>query len=105
MLMMPDGMTEIIFDEDDFLRLAEERMGTDASRWLEAKLSEVQEARDCADGMEKDMEREREEFRGVIREIREQSEILAGLISEPRPDRKKISQAVGRIGVITWKYL
>jgi len=105
MLAMPDGNTEIIFDAEDFLSLVGERVGTDAERWLSAKLSEAREAWEYAGSLEKDMQAEREKFRGVIREIREQSETLAGLISQPEYDRKKISETAGRIGVVTWKYL
>lgn len=105
MLSLIDGKTEIVFDERDFTELVGRYLGSDAVRWLEAKLDEVQESLDYSDSLEKEMQAEREEFRGVIYEIREQSEILAGLISEPKYDRKKISAAAGRIGVITWENL
>lgn len=35
-IALPNGKTEVIFDERDFLNLLEEHMGYDARRWLQS---------------------------------------------------------------------
>lgn len=88
----------------DMMRLIDDRMGPEFRSALEEMISE-----EHSDEMEEDHQREldqiRDYYHGVILELREESEQLAELIRAPRLDRKKISSAAGRIGIITRREL
>ena len=89
---------------EDMMRLIDDRMGPEFRTALEEMNSWERE-----DEMEEEHMREldevREQYRGVIQGLREESEQLAELIRAPSLDRKKISAVAGKIGSITWRAL
>lgn len=102
-ITLKNGQNEVIFDEDDFIRLVDEHMGFDARRWLEDYLIERDDDTDYAAELEDELKGEKEHHKEVIKELRKQSEVIAGLISEKDIDRKALSNAAGLIGTITWR--
>lgn len=101
-LMMWDGDIRTILSMDDFIQLVDEYMGMDARQWLEAGLSSSDGIWAYVEGLEKDIERQKEHHREVMIELRALSEKGAGLIEEKEIDRHELSNIAGKIGVITW---
>ena len=104
-----DGKNHVLFDERDLFLIIEEYAGDEARRWLEDYFSD-RECEHCDDAevieeLESELKGEKEHHKDVIRELREQSEIIAGLIREKDIDRGKLSTAAGKIGTITWREL
>jgi hypothetical protein len=102
-LQMWDGDIQTVFSIDDFIQLVDEYMGMDARRYLESYLDDSDGALEYAEDLEKERDGWRDHHKEVVKEIREQSEKLAGLISEKELDRREISNACGKIGILTWK--
>ena len=106
-LKMADGKNEVVLGFRDFCELVDTYMGTEARAWLEEYLSDAYGEDDelafIEDEHRKELDGLREHFRGVISEIREQSELLAGLIRTPEIDRNAVSRCCGKIGTITWR--
>lgn len=102
-LMMWDGNIQTIFSLDDFIQLVDEYMGVDARRWLEARLSDLDEAWSYTEELKREIEGSWEHHRDVMARLRELSEQEAHLISQKRIDRKKLSNIAGEIGTITWR--
>lgn len=104
-----DGRNHTLFDERDLFWLVEEYMGDEARRWIEDYLSGAEdEHSDDAEAikeLEQEADRLRNHHRDVMRELREQSETIAGLIRAREIDRGKLSTAAGKIGKLTWREL
>lgn len=104
-----DGKNHTLFDERDLFWLVEEYAGDEARRWLEDYFSdweyEHSEDAEAIEELEAELKGAKEHHKDVIRELREQSEIIAGLIREKKIDRGKLSTAAGKIGTITWREL
>lgn len=108
-ISLKDGSIETVFGLEDLMELVDTHLGMDARRALEETLSETyadeQEWEAIEEEHKQELDEIREHYRGVISELREQSEILANLISAERLDRKAISNCAGKIGTITWREL
>ncbi len=104
-----DGRNHTLFDERDLFWLIEEYAGDEARRWLEDYFSdwECEHSNDAEviEELESELKAAKEHHKDVIRQLREQSEIIAGLIREKDIDRGKLSTAAGKIGTITWREL
>ncbi len=104
-----NGDSEIVFDLKDLFQLIEEHMGDETRKCLEEMITEryteAMELESELDRQEREIEGIREYYTGVLRDLRELSEEMAGLITETRLDRKKISRAAGEIGRITWEHI
>lgn len=103
------GGTETVFSLEDLMELVDEHLGMDARRALEEMLSDTyadeQEWEAIEEEHKKELDEIREHYHSVILELREQSEILANLISAELLDRGAISNCAGKIGTITWREL
>ena len=104
-ITMKDGRIETVFDERDFMYLVDAYMGDEARRWLEDWLSGQEDDADYIDDLEKELQAAKDHHKDVIRQLREQSETIAGLIREKEIDRKALSHAAGVIGTTTWREL
>ena len=104
-LSMNDGTIEYVSDLRDFCELADKYMGFDSRHWLEGLIEEEFEASAYAEELEKEIDGLKEYHREVIRSIRKYDEKLGELIREKELDRRKISNTVGAIGLITWREL
>lgn len=102
-MVLWDGNVQIVFSTDDFLQLVDEYMGMDARRYLEEKLNGSEAAWAYTEEVEKERDGWRNHYREVIKEIRNESEMLSKLISEKELDLREISNVCGRIGIITYK--
>lgn len=102
-ITLPDGRNETIFDERDFLNLVDGRMGSEARRWLEDWLAERDGDADYIGDLEKEADGLRAHHKEVMRELRKESETIAGLIREKEIDRRALSTAADNIGCITWR--
>lgn len=102
---LPDGSLHTIFDIRDMVELIDTCIGEEARRWMEEYLAEDDEEdlSDYASDLEKEVEGLRDHHHEVMRELRKESEKIAGLISEKNIDRRVLSTAAGRIGTITWR--
>ena len=100
-----DGRNHVLFDENDLFLLIDEYAGDEARRWLEDWLSGREDDADYIDDLESDLKGAKEHHKDVMRQLREQSETIAGLIREKEIDRGKLSTAAGKIGTITWREL
>ena len=95
----PDGRNTTVFDVRDFMELMDRYMGPDAVMWFEDQMGELIEEV----VPETELERVKSRNLEVMLRLREQSEIIAKLIREKDIDRKALSNAAGRIGIITWR--
>ena len=97
-----DGKNHTLFDERDLFALIDEYVGDEARRWLEDFITDVKyEHSEDAE----ELEGAKEHHKDVMRQLREQSEIIAELIRAREIDRGKLSTAAGKIGKITWREL
>ena len=84
-----EGRTAVVFCLKDMMELIDQHMGPDfLTREHRTELDEI-----------------REHYHNVIRDIRDQSEEMAGLIREKRLNRNAISKCAGKIGTLTWREL
>ena len=102
-IQLKSGENATIFDERDALDLIGEHLGWELQRWLEGWLSENDDGEDYIDDLEKEAYGLRAHHKEVMQVLKEQSEIIAGLIREKEIDRKKLSTAAGIIGTTTWR--
>lgn len=102
-IALPNGKTEVIFDERDFLNLLEEHMGYDARRWLEEYMEPGSDDADYIAYLEKELEAQKKRRLDAMKALRKQSEAIAELILEKEIDRVKLSHAAGAISLITWR--
>lgn len=103
LIRLNDGEMEIVSGLEDFMRLVDSRMGFEAARWLSDYLAGLDEDKEYCSELEREIDRLRSHEKSVMEKLREQSEILAGLIGERDIDRKALSAAAGKIGMITWE--
>lgn len=104
-IRLKDGSVHTVFDERDALELVRDYMGDDIHRWFEYCLSDREDDGAYIEDLEKEADGLRDHHREVMAELREQSEIIAGLIREKDIDRRALSTAAGKIGTITWREL
>ena len=104
-ITLNNGRNELIFNDEDFLRLVDEMMGMDARKWLETWMAGGDDVVAYAESLEHDLQAARERYKEVMTQLRQQAEIIAGLIREKEIDRKALSHAAGEIGVLTWREL
>lgn len=104
-MMMLDGNIQTVLSLNDFLWLVEGYMGMEARRWLEGNIRNMEEeyGADVVEDLEGELKREKDHHKRVMRELREHSEAIAGLIRKKEIDRKALSAEAGSIGRITWK--
>ena len=94
------GETITLFGMRDMLELVEEYIGTEARWWMEEWIRDITDEC-CVEDLEEENKGLREHHKEVMEKLREQSEIIAGLIRKKEIDRKKLSAAAGQIGIIT----
>ena len=112
-----DGSIHTVSGERDILSLVEEKMGlevraliedllakTDPSEAIEAPEDESEDDSQIEE-LEKRLDGVREHFRDVMKALREQSEVISGLIGKRDINRAALSTAAGKIGEITWREL
>lgn len=104
-ITLKNGRNETLFDEQDFMELVDEQMGADARRWLEDWLGNNDDVSDYIDDLEKELTVAKAHHKDVMRQLRQQSEMIASIIREKDIDRKTLSMAAGQIGCITWREL
>lgn len=104
-ITLKSGRNETVFDLRDLLFLVEEHMGDEARRLLEEFTELESDDTEYIDYLEKEAEQRKAHYKDVMRQLREQSETIAGLIREKDIDRKKLSRAAGIIGTVTWREL
>ena len=100
-----DESAHTVFKIRDMLDLIGTHMGDDARSWLEQSMTEKDDLSENVTDLENEVRGLREHYRSVMRELRDESEKIAGLIREKNIDRKSLSTAAGRIGTITWREL
>ena len=96
------GGSVTVFGMQDILELIEEYIGTEARWWLEEWIREINDE-SYAEELEKENKGLCEHHKEVMEELREKSEIIAGLIREKEINRKKLSAVAGQIGIITYR--
>lgn len=104
-IQLSDGSVHTLFDERDALDLIDSRMGMEMRKCVEDWMSEGDDDAAYIEDLEKEAEGLRVHHKEVMAELRQQSEIIAGLIREKEIDRRALSSAAGAIGSITWREL
>ncbi len=104
-IKLTDGSHCTVFGLKDLLELIDVHLGDDARSWLEEYLVESDDNDEYIDDLEAELKGAKEHHREVMEELRRQSETIAGLIRKKEIDRKKLSEAAGIIGSITWREL
>ena len=103
------GKAAVVFGLKDLMELIDQHMGMEFRTILEEPLSETYASEYEWAEIEREHRSEldeiREHYHNVIRDIRDQSEELAGLIREKRLNRNAISRCAGKIGTLTWREL
>ena len=102
-IKLADNSAHVVFDLKDFLELVDAYLGDEACSWLEEYLSESDDNDEYIDDLEAELKGARDHHREVMEELRRQSETIAGLIRIKEIDLKKLSEAAGTIGSITWR--
>ena len=102
-IKLDDNSAHVVFDLKDFLELVDAYLGDEACSWLEEYLSESDDNDEYIDDLEAELKGAKDHHREVMEELRRQSETIAGLIRKKEIDRKKLSEAAGIIGSITWR--
>ena len=104
-----EGRTAVVFCLKDMMELIDQHMGPDFLTALEETLSETYASEFEWAQIEREHRTEldeiREHYHNVIRDIRDQSVEMAGLIREKRLNRNAISRCAGKIGTLTWREL
>lgn len=104
-IQLKDGSLHTVFGEQDILSLVEEKLGIEPRQVLEALLFKRSEDAEYIADLEKEAEEKKTHYLSVMRTLREQSEIIAGLISQREIDRRALSRAAGIIGTTTGREL
>ena len=102
-IKLDDGSIHVVFDLNGFMELLDAYLGDEACSWLEEYLSESDDNDEYIDDLEAELKGAKDHHREVMEELRRQSETIAGLIQKKEIDRKKLSEAAGTIGSITWR--
>lgn len=104
MLTLSDGKNHTLFKFRDFLELVDEKMGTEARRWLEERVGGLEEAADyTAQSVESDLtnyEASLDSNRDAFKEIQTQAVAIMEVLQGTRINRKTIAHAVREIGKI-----
>ena len=104
-ISIKDGSTQVMMGLPDFEHLVKKHIGFEAWEWFEAYLhdtyGEEEEVEEIIREHEEEMEKVHTHYQEILRKLREESEILAGLICEKDLDRQSISRHAGNIGRIT----
>ena len=104
-IQLKDQSLHTVFGEQDILSRVAEKLGMEARQVLEALLFERSEDAEYIAGLEKEAEEKKLHYISVMRTLREQSETIAGLISQREIDRRALSRAAGIIGTTTGREL
>ena len=104
-IKLDDGSIHVIFDLKGFMELVDAYLGDEACSWLEEYLAEHEDNDEYIDDLEAELKGAKDHHREVMEELRRQSETIAGLIRKKEIDRRKLSEAAGIIGSITWREL
>ena len=104
-IKLADGSIHTVFDLRDVLELIDARLGDGARKWLEEYLTEDDGLAGYATCLEEEIQGHKEHHQEVMERLRTESETIACLIREKEIDRKKLSAAAGRIGIITGREL
>lgn len=104
-IKLDDSSIHVIFDLNGFMELVDAYLGDEACSWLEEYLAESDDNGEYIDDLEAELKGVKDHHREVMEELRRQSETIAGLIQKKEIDRKKLSEAAGIIGSITWREL
>jgi len=108
-IKLKNGRQAIVLDVQDLYSLIDEMLGSEVRSWVEEYIEEVtsntREYEETVLDYEKMIDELENHHKEVMRELRDLSETIAGLILEKRIDRKKLSAAAGEIGAITWREL
>lgn len=108
-LKLKNGKLITPFDLADVLEVVGEYAGDEVRRYLEENLSDTEELEKELDGMyrehEEELERQGDQQRALLNEIREEAESLGGLLEAPRLDRKKLKQAAENIWRMCYREL
>lgn len=98
-----NGEYETVSGLDDFIRMVDEHLGSEARECLEDYLAEQDEDADYIRFLEQENQKLRDHHHEVMQELRESAEWTASLIREKEIDRKALSTVAGKIGKITWR--
>lgn len=103
------GKAVVVFGLKDLMELIDQHMGMEFRTTLEETLTETYaseyEWAEILREHHSELDEIREHYHNVIRDIRDQSEELVGLIREKRLNRNAISKCAGKIGTLTWREL
>lgn len=103
------GKAAVVLGLKDLMELIDQHMGMEFRTAMEEMLSETYASEYEWAKIEREHRSEldeiREHYHNVIRDIRDQSEELAGLIREKSLNRNAISKCAGKIGTLTWREL
>ena len=103
------GKAAVVLGLKDLMELIDQHMGMEFRSAMEEMLSEIYASEFEWAQIEREHRTEldeiREHYHNVIRDIRDQSEEMAGLIREKRLNRNAISKCAGKIGTLTWREL
>ena len=103
------GKAAVVLGLKDLMELIDQHMGMVFRTALEETLSETYASEYEWAQIEREHRSEldeiREHYHNVIRDIRDQSEEMAGLIREKSLNRSAISKCAGKIGTLTWREL
>ena len=103
------GKAAVVLGLKGLMELIDQHMGMEFQTALEETLSETYASEYEWAEIEREHRTEldeiREHYHNVIRDIRDQSEELAGLIREKHLNRTAISKCAGKIGTLTWREL
>ena len=102
-IKLNDGSNHVVFELKEFMELVDVYLGDDARSWLEEYLVESNENAEYIEDLETELKGAKDHHLKVMKELRQQSETIAGLIRKKEIDRKKLSEAAGVIGSITWR--
>lgn len=100
-----DGTTRTLVTEDDLFDLVDEYLGSEVTCELKELLWEYEKDSVYEKELEELLCGAREYHREVMRELRTQAETITGLIRAKTIDRKALSAAAGKIGIITGREL
>lgn len=104
-IKLKDGKTETIFDIEDIFYLMDEYMGDEITAALREKIAGDQDLEKAYDDLYEELQKREDHHRTVMDKLRRQSEVIANLIAQKDIDRRALSMAAGKIGIITWREL
>ena len=100
-----DGCGHAAFGVDDLYELVSDYAGTEVSEALQEAeadmFSDAEDLREYCHDLEADAEKQKKHYQKVMKELRQQAEAISRIICKSEIDRKALSEAAGRIGIIT----